>query len=83
MIAASYRGGVVIWDGEPIVLAEAPEAERVMRLFAKPATVRSTGSGDDGLVGEDFVRIAPGSAEHARGVIVALRDVRLLLDDSP
>lgn len=81
MIAVSYRDGFVLWAPDGVlVLADPREVVRVERLFGRPAIVRRSTTGDDGLIAEEFVTVPPGSAEHARGVLWTLPDVALIGD---
>lgn len=83
MIVVTYDRGVVTWaDGRALVTASPAEARRVERLFTKPATVRESVV-EEGMIGEAFVRVKPGSARHARGVLYTLPGVRLVVDDEP
>lgn len=84
MIVVAFDRGTVAWDRSGLtVAADDPATEaRVRKLFSKPATVRRSASGPDGLVAEDFETVAPGTAEHFRGAAITLPGATLLLDEA-
>jgi len=82
VIVVGFDGGFVAWDSGLTVAADDAKIEaRVQKLFAKPATARRSSSGDDGLIAEDFEKVAPGTAEHFRGVAITLPGATLIVDE--
>lgn len=76
-------GSLLVWENgsAEIVTSDTGEEARLRKLLSKPATVRRSVTGDDGLIGEEFVSIGPGSVEHFRGVAQSISGARLIIDD--
>lgn len=73
----------ISWEKGRLDVLEASGVEetRIRRAFSKPARVRRSVEIDGGGIEERLEKVAPGSADHARAVIYAMKGSRILLDN--
>lgn len=73
----------IAWERGTLDVIEATETQeaRIRRAFSKPARARRSVVVDGGGIEERLEKVAPGSADHARAVIYAMKDSRILLDN--
>lgn len=77
MIVAEIGNVIVSWADGELLLARGSdvEQERIRAAFARPATLQRPVTVDGGGIEERLVKFAPGSYEHALGVLRKLRAV--------
>lgn len=82
MILASIGPIMVIWERGKAEIVGATDAEeaRIRKALGRPARVQVAVAVEEGGIEERLVRMAPGTAAHARAVFRGMTGARILHD---